>query len=68
MSQTNEVTVLFNEVCFGGWSGQTADKPPVYLGEGESGLTCPRCGPPDDLSRLLAEARRGLVEQAQEKS
>lgn len=53
-----------NEVCFCGWAGETADRAPVYAGDGEWGLACPTCGHLDLLDGLPTEARRQLLAEA----
>jgi hypothetical protein len=55
------------EVCFCGWSGETAAREPSYLGEGEWGLTCPRCGHLDRLDWLPAAARDALIAAARDR-
>ena len=59
------------EVCFCGWSGRLEDREPIYIGDGEHALQCPRCGHLDRLEwlsaavrgRVLAEAARRLGER-----
>ena len=59
------------EVCFCGWSGRLEDREPLYVGDGEYALECPRCGHLDRLEwlpaaargRILAEAARRLSER-----
>jgi hypothetical protein len=46
------------EVCFCGWSGEIADRLPIYRGDGEMGLACPDCGDVDRLDWLPEAARR----------
>ena len=60
------------EVCFCGWAGDVADRVPVYAGDGDWGLECPRCGqldrlewlPDDARARTMAEAARRRRERA----
>ena len=60
------------EVCFCGWAGDVADRAPVYAGDGDWGLECPRCGqldrlewlPDDARARTLAEAARRRRERS----
>jgi|GEM_PF-1713987 len=49
------------EVCFCGWSGEIADRRPVYLGDGEMGLACPNCGDLDRMDWLPDTARRSIL-------
>ncbi len=52
------------EVCFCGWSGEIADREPIYAGDGEWGLTCPGCGHLDRLEWLPDGGRRLLLAEA----
>jgi hypothetical protein len=49
------------EVCFCGWSGDVADRLPMYLGDGDWGLMCPDCGHIDHLSWLPEAARHAAL-------
>jgi hypothetical protein len=53
-----------SESCFCGWSGAIVDRMPVYAGDGEWGLACPRCGHLDELAWLPAPARAGMLAEA----
>jgi hypothetical protein len=55
---------MMHEVCFCGWSGAVDDRDPVYLGDGDWGLTCPACGHLDRLGWLASVAARSLVAEA----
>ena len=52
------------EVCFCGWSGDLEDRAPVYAGDGDWGLECPRCGHLDRLQWLPEGSRARVVEEA----
>ncbi len=52
------------EVCFCGWSGRLEDREPVYLGDGEHALRCPKCGHLDRLDWLSAAARDRMLAEA----
>ena len=52
------------EVCFCGWSGDVADRVPIYAGDGDWGLECPRCGHLDRLEWLPDDASARMVEEA----
>ena len=53
-----------HEACFCGWTGKIAEREPTYLGDGDWGLTCPRCGHLDRLEIWPAAAREELVAEA----
>jgi hypothetical protein len=53
-----------HEACFCGWVGELEDREPIYLGDGEYGLACQRCGHVDRLHYLGATARRTTLEEA----
>ena len=52
------------EVCFCGWSGEVADREPIYAGDGEWGLACPVCGHLDRLEWLPTGGRRFILAEA----
>ena len=52
------------EVCCCGWAGDVADRAPVYAGDGDWGLACPRCSQLDRLAWLPDDARTRVVEEA----
>jgi hypothetical protein len=52
------------EACFCGWTGTIAEREPTCLGDGDWGLTCPRCGHLDRLEGWPTAARDGLVAEA----
>ncbi len=52
------------EACFCGWVGDLASKRRLYLGDGQWGLVCPRCGRPDNLSWLPAARRQEVIARA----
>ncbi len=53
-----------HESCFCGWSGEMADREPVYAGDGAIGLACPTCGHLDSLEWLPEDAARRLLQEA----
>lgn len=53
-----------HEACFCGWTGALAEREPTYLGDGDWGLTCPRCGHLDRLAGWPTAAREALVAEA----
>ncbi|HEU5327414.1 MAG: hypothetical protein ACTHNK_07105 [Thermomicrobiales bacterium] len=55
------------ETCFCGRTGDIADREPVYLGDGEWGLTCPDCGHLDRLELFPEETRTFLLNEARER-
>ena len=52
------------EACFCGWTGEVADREPTYLGDGDWGLSCPRCGHLDRLAMWPTVVREDLVAEA----
>ena len=52
------------ESCFCGRLGDIADRAPVYLGEGEWGLSCPECGHVDRLNGWPEAARTWILDEA----
>jgi hypothetical protein len=53
-----------HEACFCGWIGNLAEREPAYLGDGDWGLACPRCGRVDRLEWLPAGAREAYLSAA----
>jgi hypothetical protein len=56
--------VMMRETCFCGWSGEIADREPVYTGDGAWGLACPACGHLDRLAWLAVDTARLLLQEA----
>jgi hypothetical protein len=55
---------MMHEASFCGRTGLIAERGPTCLGDGDGGLTCPRCGHLDRLEGLPAAARDALVAEA----
>ena len=53
-----------HETCFCGWTGALTEREPTYLGYGDWGLACPRCGHLDRLELWPAATREALVAEA----
>jgi len=56
------------EACFCGWTGKLAERKPAYLGNGDWGLTCPRCGHLDRLELWPIDVREELVAEARRRA
>lgn len=56
------------EACFCGWTGELMEREPTYLGDGDWGLTCPRCGHLDHLAGWPAATREALVAEARRRA
>jgi len=50
------------EACFCGWTGEIADRVPVFEGDCIVGLACPNCGHLDYLEWLPPAGVRRLLE------
>ncbi|MDP9375622.1 MAG: hypothetical protein M3Q65_24870, partial [Chloroflexota bacterium] len=54
------------EVCFCGWAGDLEDRMPVYAGDGEWGLECPKCRHLDRLHWLPEHIRQRVLDGARQ--
>jgi hypothetical protein len=55
---------MAREICFCGWVGEVEDRVPVYVGDGEWGLSCPMCGHLDRLEAWSEAARSWTLAEA----